>query len=283
MKPLETIVYVAEHQFFVGDESLLDEWDGSYWNDPYSDDGLGLAPGIVGVQCPRATGPAPVFLEMHGAPPVLPDARYCKVTEAPLSLESGHLRILGENNTAGLPGLQFEAPATKYMLRVLYADLDTVTYDDSDGAEHYLLQMYPLPSPLKTVESEKPIPDSETEGGTNEFTPSTLDYRTLRPYEDLDNPITEVQIERDVQRLHFLAQDKSPSIRCSSAVALARQKQLKAVQQMALYDDSRAVRMVAVGALALMQARDYLEMVSDREKGIIADTARMHLQNLDKR
>jgi hypothetical protein len=257
MKPLETIAYVSNHRFFFSDSSSIKNWDGQYENEP-GEEGLGLAPGIVSILCSRSEGPVPVFLEIHSRAPELGPVRFCKIVEAPIEIESGELRILGEQNTEGEPGLEFSIEPGPFILRISFADLDTVRSGSDHGAEHYWLELYPM---------------TELWQG--------LSFEVLRPYETLEQAITEDHSFQDVEALHWLAQDPSPSIRCSCIVALARQKQFKAVQHLALTDSSRCVRMVAVGALALMGARDYLEMVSDRETGLIGRTAQKHLNSLD--
>lgn len=279
-RPLETVVHIAHHQFFVQDAEA--RWDGQFRNNPWAQEGPGVADGLLGVLSPRAAGPAPVFLEIHRKEPVLPNDRFCKITEADLEILSGTLQIFGEENTESLPGLDFRVTPGTYTVRILYADLNTVTYGGCDGAEHYFLQMYPLE--LSAIFAE------ETEGASGEYaigsnaimgnSQRNFSSRILRPYEDLDYPIREPVDARSVPELHWQAQNGSPSERCSAAVALGRKKQLKAVQQMALSDSSRAVRLVAVGALALMEAREYLEMVADRQSGFLERTARMYLTEL---
>lgn len=209
-----------------------------------------------------------MFLEMHRAGPALPDERFCKIVEADLGIPSGRLQIYGEQNTEALPGLHFEVEPGQYVARILYSDLSTVTYDGSDGAEHYFIQLYPASRPGQNPASYEPeIQHPEV--------------RILRPYEDLDNPVVHPVDERSVDELHWMAQHGTASERCSTTVALARQKQLKAVQHLALNDPSRAVRLVALGALAMMGARQYLKMVADRESGFLERTARMHLARLE--
>ncbi len=255
-RPLETIAYLSDYRFLLCDAATT-EWQGEYTNSP-GEEGIGLASGIVAILGPRTQGPVAVFLEMHSSRPADPAPRFCKVLEAPIRIRSGTLRILGEGNTEGQPGLEFSVEPRQYIVRISYADLNTVETGASHGAEHYWLELYP------DSESETSIPE----------------YRVIRPYEYLEHAVTELLSPMDVEELHWLAQDPSPSVRCSCIVALARQKQFKAVLHLALNDSSRCVRMVAVGALAMMKARDYLEMVSDRETGLIGRTARNHLNNL---
>ena len=259
MKPLETIAYVANHRFLVADGAALNSWPGKFSNNP-GEEGLGLSSGIVAVQCPRQAGPAAVFLEVHSRKPEVRGNRYCKVLEASIQISTGILRILGEKNTEGHPGLDFPLRKGLYSLRISYSDLDTVSFGEENGAEHYWLDIFP---------------------GDSTIDPSSDDYNSIRPYEDLESAVTEPIEPLDVEELHWLAQHRSPSVRCNCAVALARQKQFKAVQHLALNDSSRGVRMVAVGALAMMEARTFLEMVSDRERGLIGETARRHLDKMD--
>lgn len=272
VRPLETVVYIAHRQFFLQDAEARQ--DGRYSRDTRTQDGPAITPDLLGVLSPRAAGPAPVFLEMHRTMPELPDNRFCKVTEADLAIPSGTLQIFGEGNTEALPGLDFSMTPGVYTVRILYADLNTVTYDGSDGAEHYFIQMYPL-----GLSGQSETCTGQQTAGARHLSRSNP-YRILRPYEDLDHPIRVPLDDRSVMELHWQAQNGSPSERCSAAVALARQKQWKAVQQMALSDSSRGVRLVAVGALALMEAREYLEMVADRQRGFLERTARMYLTEL---
>ncbi|MCB1137471.1 MAG: hypothetical protein KDK23_01900, partial [Leptospiraceae bacterium] len=57
-RPLETVVHIAHHQFFVQDAEA--RWDGQFRNNPWAQEGPGVADGLLGVLSPRAAGPAPV-------------------------------------------------------------------------------------------------------------------------------------------------------------------------------------------------------------------------------
>ncbi len=235
VKRFETVVYVAHHQFYLEDANL--DWDGRYSNNPWGrGDGLGIAAGVIGVLTSRAAAHTPVFVELLDKVPSEPDSSFDKVTAASIDVSSGALRVLGEENNESSPALEISLPAGTYEIRVLYANLDTITYDDDDGAEHYVIQVFP--------------------GAARE-------PAILRPFEAVDDPVrTTSKTKADVES--GLASN-DPSVCARALVDLARCGAIDIVADAASKHASRAMRLHAVNALRLVNARQALEPLAKSE------------------
>ncbi len=251
MSTSEGVVWVAAHQFFIRDRDL--RWDGAFSNDPWSGgDGLGVAPGLVAVQTPRAAGYAPVIVEVHEGEPA-PSEGYCKVTEASVEVSSGALLVEGEENDASGSPVEVALADGTWRVRVLYADLDTCTYDDEDGADHYVVQLFP---------GEK------------------REAEILAPFENVDDPVRGYEGGESVEALREVASVGSASARCSAVVALARLGALDEVLDVAQGGEPRSTRVVAAGALWLVQASEQLGALAASEDAAVAHIAEMALGRL---
>lgn len=192
--------------------------------------------GLVGVQVPRAAGLVPVFVDLLASAPPTGDSNFSKVTEAELEVSSGAIAIVGEDNEHSLPIVEIPIESGTYVVRVLYADLDTCTYDDNDGADHYVVQVFPG---------------------------SKREPETLRAWKNASQPIREYKGSASAHELYGKLEAEDLSVRCGALVALSRLGLLTPVQAAALNDESIGVRLVALGALNLVQARDHLQAIAD--------------------
>ncbi|APR80820.1 Hypothetical protein A7982_06167 [Minicystis rosea] len=235
MKRLETVVYVAAHQLYLRDPDV--EWDGAYTNDPWSGgDGLGVAKGVIGVQSPRAAAHAPVFVELlDGAPGEAP-SRFIKVTTASVDVSKGRLAVMGEENEESSKPLEFELAPGTYEVRVLYADLDTITYDDDDGAEHYVIQLWP---------------GSEKEA------------EIVRGSDPVDEPVRTTTTPHAAAEADLKSDDASTA--AHALVELARAGGVEEVARLGKEHPSRALRLLAVNALRLVGARDALQAFAESD------------------
>ena len=246
--------YAAHHQFYLRDPELA--WDGGYTNHPWSDDGLGVAPGVVGVQTPRAAGSTAVFVELHERAPGDPPPRYQKIAAASIAT-GGKLVLAGEANELDTPSLSISLPTGTYGVRVCYADLDTVTYDSDDGAEHYVVQIYPR-------SAEPPVVQRAYESGGR---PPDRKDRSAEP----------------VEALIAAAGGDDASVACSALVALARKGETTTVASIAASERSTdAVRIVAVYALRLVRAREAIASLSVGGSAVVAHVVARALQGLEE-
>lgn len=247
---LETIVYVAAHQFYLRDADLA--WGGAYTNDPWGPgDGLGVAPGVIGVQCPRAAGHVPVFIEQQLDAEAEIPAGFCKVTEASIEVRSGRLCVEGEDNDETSPPLEIAVVPGTYRVRVLYAGLDTVTYDDDDGADYYLVQLVP---------------------GT------PTDPVIVRGFEDVDEPVRTTDADRTACEAALGGSDSCA--RASAIIELARLGATAIVARVARHDPSRVMRLHATNALRLGGAGDELAALAGSDDPAIRGAVGRALEQL---
>lgn len=251
MKTFESIVYVAQHLFFVRDPSV--EFDGSFTNDPWSGDNLGTAPGTIGVQSPKGGGNAPVFVQVldalwtNEAP-----ARFEKVAEGSIECPSGTLVIEGEQNDVSASPLEIQLEPGTWRARVLFADLDSATYDDEDGAEHYVIQL---------ARGE------------------AVEARVTRANEPVDDPIRAYNGEQSADELEAIARGADASAACSALVALARMGESERV--VALAEGARDVlRLTAVNALWLAKKSEAIEPFAEDAHKAVAHAAKTALDAL---
>jgi hypothetical protein len=214
----ETFAYVAAHLFEIRDQRKERQ--------PFDiadNDMLCVGDGVIAVQTPRAAGLVPVFVEVLGSAPGEAPARFARVTEASIEVTGGKLRVEGEDNDVSLPPLEIPLANGSWTVRVLYAHEDTCTYDDDDGAEHYMLQLYPGATEARELrQAERPEMPVRTAGTTS------------------------------IDALRSALKSNDPSERASAAVELARSEQFDDVVRTFGTDPSPGVRLAAAGALRLM-------------------------------
>lgn len=251
MKINDTIVYVAQHLFFVRDQGVT--FDGKFTNDPWSGDNLGTARGVIAVQSPKGGGNVPVFVEVHDA--LWSDdapARFEKVAEGSVECASGTLVIEGEQNDASVSPLEIQLAPGTWRARVLFADLDSATYDDEDGADHYVIQL--------------------ARG-------AAMDATVTRANEPVDDPIREYNGEQSADELEAIARGKDGSAACSALVSLARLGEVDRVVAIA-EGASDALRLTAVNALWLVRERDAIEPFGEDPHPAVAHAANTALEQL---
>jgi hypothetical protein len=230
--------YVAHHLFTLRDPAA--DWAGDF--ETRFEHGLGVARGVVVVQTLRAVGVVPVFVEVHdGLPPDPPD-RYTRVETASL-LTTGPIVVEGEANGLAIECASIALRSGTYTVRVCHADLDTVTYDGDDGAEHYLVQIYP--GPLSDPSSVRAVDLDEA---------ADLDGEPRRGLRG---------DEVDVAVAKAIARGDDELAASSALVVLARLGALEDVAAVAS-SGTLPLQVVALNALRLVGARRELEGVSVR-------------------
>ena len=198
---LEGKVWAAGHGFQIKDAAV--SWSGEFTNPGvYDGDAIGVAPGVVGVtDLSRAAGLIPVIVELLDRAPSDDDVtEYDGVTDAPLELTSGVLRVEGDVETfrqgvITVPRFEFCLEPGSYRVRVAYANCDSSRYDYADGADHVRLSLWPSAAEPLRVQKKK---------------------------ENEDDPVKEYRGARSSEELASMLRGPSISHRCLAVVALAR-------------------------------------------------------------
>lgn len=141
-------LFADYHQFYLQDESA--EGDLSMaWTEEAERRRLAVAPGAVGIGTARAMD-VPVTLEIHTqAPPPAP-AAFELVVECALQVDSGRIVVAGCTDYFPDAARVAVAPGS-YRVRACHAGLDTVSADELDGDDRYLVQLWPAPPIEPTV------------------------------------------------------------------------------------------------------------------------------------
>ncbi len=105
----------------------------------------------------RAAGSIPVLVEVLDGPPTAEALdSFHLVSEASFEAPSGKLVL---SSTAGGPEPTFAVPRGSLRLQARQADLDTSTYDGSDGADHYRVLLWPAPLAKTKVLRSRAVDD----------------------------------------------------------------------------------------------------------------------------
>ena len=132
-------------QFYLADE----KWHGDL-SDAWTDDAvaqlLAVAHGVVGVGTARNMD-VPVEVEVVDHAPIDDLLGWDRVNECTLEVPSGQIVIAG--CTDYWPDAT-RIPVTQgtYRARVYYGELDSVSEDGMDGADHYRIALWPAPAVL---------------------------------------------------------------------------------------------------------------------------------------
>jgi hypothetical protein len=140
----ETLTYVAHHAFSL--REIDGEWDGDWTNETWTDDRIGVAPGVVTVFSHRAAGNAPVIVERGLREPEDDLEDYDHVVEASFELSSGKFEVAGEKNEVSTRPLRMKLSPGTFRVRAYTGNQDSCTYDEENGAEHYRIVFWRAPA-----------------------------------------------------------------------------------------------------------------------------------------
>jgi hypothetical protein len=158
-------VYASYHQFYIVDSSPFryakpgkfpgDPGEAALWNRQEFEDRLAAIPGMLAVST-GSYGYVRVETEIHTSEPELQLDQWDHVTEGPLEMKSQDLMIIGCIDNGGevlavTPGF--------YRVRCCHANLAGAR-DSNEGADWYLVQIWPAPSaPVQVLKrAERPGP-----------------------------------------------------------------------------------------------------------------------------
>ena len=120
----------------------------------FLEDHVGVANGVVSAtNLARAAGPMPVIVELLDSAPADDDVQdYSAVVDAPLTLSSGVLKIVGD--AKGAPAHFLMLAPGDYRVRLAYADQDSAGYDDDYGADHLRASIWQAPRSAIALEKK---------------------------------------------------------------------------------------------------------------------------------
>ncbi len=230
------LLHVSHHQFSLEDS---DHTDQSFTFDAL-DDGLEAQRHGVVAHLRRAAGRIPIVVEVRGEPPPADFDAFHLVTEGSFEAPSGQLEVASPE--ANWPG-SIAVPAGWLRVQLRQADLDTSTYDGSDGADHYRVIIWPAPAAKTKVLLSR-------------------DVKNGAPFKA---KVKLAQLEHDLA-------SRNPTVRCLAVNEAVRhlragEKKALAVLRSATQDESDAVRAVTLSALGVTgtsQRAAVLELISTK-------------------
>ena len=154
-KAVTRVVEVSHHQFALADIDAELDLD----RDSQADR-VRAQNDMLTISTDRASGNVPVTLEVHDVEPRLDRYRrhWSVVILAAITCKSGQLEIreLGPRK----PQTDMHLAPGLYAVAVCMADLDSVSYDSNQGADHYKLLLWPSTDPVElTVWKTSPVMD----------------------------------------------------------------------------------------------------------------------------
>ena len=131
-------VFADYNQFYVQDGGI-NPMAPDDWTDQDVESRAKVADYVV-VVCPIRNTTVPVEIELFSTAPMVDDVAADHVVECGLSLPTGHLQIF---ECTGVAVLNWQVEPGTYDVRLLYFGLGTLSHDGLDGADRYLVQVWP--------------------------------------------------------------------------------------------------------------------------------------------
>ncbi len=137
---LLALVDVHKHQFSLEDEGCFGTFAG--WTNAWDVVNVGVAEGLLTVFTARADGRVPVTVRIAEDEPTLDFDHWSSVVDAGLTCPSGRLSI---RELTGDPrrARAIEIAPVPHRARVFMGNVDSASYDGADGADHYLVVLWP--------------------------------------------------------------------------------------------------------------------------------------------
>jgi hypothetical protein len=146
---VELTVHADYYQFYVQDaQSSCDT--AVLWDVPGADRGLAVGEGLVGITTKRY-GDVPVRIELYATDPGFQWEGIDRISEAGLTITTQLLVGMPISAMTPVP----EVPPGTYAVRSMAWGLDTVT-SDWDGADNYIVQLWPTATEPRVVHLDKP-------------------------------------------------------------------------------------------------------------------------------
>ncbi len=125
------------------------------WTEQATNDMLAVAHGYVIVGTARNMT-VPVALEVYDSDPGYIPEEWDHVTECSMEVRSGKIVVAG--CTDYFPdATRIQVGPGPYAIRVLYGDLDKLSWSGLEGEDHYLVMMWPgRPTPPRVVKRRPP-------------------------------------------------------------------------------------------------------------------------------
>lgn len=131
-------VFADYHQFYVWDAGTNPSAPEDYTDEDVQRM-VKVAPNVVVVQ-PVRNMEVPVELEVHAADPGVDPTQWDHIAECTLHLPTGNMQV---HECTGGAVLNLSVSSGTYVVRVLFAGLDTLSDDGLDGADRYRIDLWP--------------------------------------------------------------------------------------------------------------------------------------------
>ena len=214
----EHYVWVSSHMINIRDSKV--DWNGSFENKDCYDIGIGVATGVVGLtDFSRAAGLTPIFIEVYDNDPGTNDLKdYTGVMQTSLTITSDKIYVesIDTNN------IKVAIQKGNYCVRVYYGNDNTGVYDNSDGANHARIILFPD----NTINKIK----------------------ILKAKKNSDEPVKKYKGPKNETELMAMLTSPIISYRCIATVALCQLGKLESIQDQ-LSDAPLAVKRIFASAV----------------------------------
>ena len=140
LERLELTVFADYHQFYLWDGGILPDAPIDYTEED-TQRRVKVASNVFVVQ-PERNMSVDVVIELRDAEPLIALEEWDHVAEGSLHLPTGHLQV---HECTGGPVADLRVDPGWYRVRSFHGGFDTIASVGTDGADHYLVVLWPAP------------------------------------------------------------------------------------------------------------------------------------------